>query len=217
MAESRKGKAAMSEEEAKLPEKLTPGGGAGGEGLELKEEVKLVEELPQELPKPAPIPGFAPGGVQSTGPAAIGTRHMILIDQIIAWSIANPGKPWSVCATQLGVNKLFISKMVNSDTFRERYLQVRDRTLEEVGILSLKDKIAAAADVGIERIAEKLAVTESMSDLVDATEMLLNRTYGVVPQGGGASPAMSLSITNAILDGRSQMMTPKPPIEHEKS
>jgi hypothetical protein len=137
---------------------------------------------------------------------------MVLIDQLIAWSIGNPGKPWTNAAAAFKLSNIFVRAVVASDAFRARYQEVRDRTLQEVGIFTLKEKIAAAADIAIERLAEKVVLTESMSDLTDATEMLLSHTYGK-PGGGGSgvgigSPAsvQYIQVHQAIIDGRNSIL-----------
>lgn len=123
-------------------------------------------------------------------------RHMVLIDQMIAWQVANPGKPWTHAAPALGVSVMWLRMMASTDSYRARYAEVSDTVIREVGLLGLKEKIAAAAELAVERLAEKVAVSESLSDIKDAAEMLLDRHYG---GGGEAQAPKHLTINQQII------------------
>lgn len=138
----------------------------------------------------------------------MGARHMILIDQLIAWAIAHPGKGWRLAAQALGLSSIFVRNVVSSDAFRARYAQVQNRTIEELGIIPLRDKIAIAADMAVERIAEKVETMESAEDLIDAADLLLSHALGKP----GATPGVqtpagnTFIIQQAIMDGRAAIL-----------
>src|SRR5688572_18721409 len=64
-------------------------------------------------------------------------RQMVLIDQMIAWQIANPGKKWTQCAQALGVSILWCRMMASTDAFKARYSEVKDSIIREIGLLGL--------------------------------------------------------------------------------
>lgn len=141
---------------------------------------------------------------------------MVLIDQMIAWQIANPGKPWTQAAAAFGVSTMWLRMMASTDAFRARYSQVSNDVIREVGLLGLKEKIAAAAELAVERLADKIQTTESLADLKDATEMLLDRHYG---DGGAVAPAALTINQQIILEARNQITgggAPVPSIEPPK-
>jgi hypothetical protein len=159
--------------------------------------------MPHDLVQVSPVPqrGTNTGVTKDLeGRDSTNSRHMILIDQMIAWSIANPGKPWSQCAVALGLSTLWVRTVASTDAFRARYSQIKDDLIQECGLSTLKDKINAAAEIGVERLAAKLEVAESMSDITDATEMLLGQVYG---SGKTPAPSQTITVNQAvILEGR---------------
>lgn len=167
----------------------------------------------EHLPAPAPAPshsGVTFGSGQVTDATA--SRHLILIDQMIAWQIANPGKPWTQCAQALGLSALWCRMVASSDAFKARYAECKDGIIKEIGLLGLKERIAAAAEVAVERLAEKASVCDSMGELTDAAEVLLKAHYGD-SKSPGASP-VSLTVNNTILAARDRIMAgpvPAPP------
>lgn len=141
--------------------------------------------------------------------SAVESRHMVLIDQMIAWSIANPGKPWTDCARALGVSTLWARMVASSDAFKARYSGVKNDLIQQCGIATLKDKINAAAEVVVERIADKAVTSESMEDLVDAAEVLLGATYG---KGGAAGTVVNTTVqinADVIREARAAIIAPK--------
>lgn len=162
--------------------------------------------------------GFVLGGAARTGEdgkyeilagGIQGVKHMVFIDSLIAWMTANPGKPITLAARHLGVGVIFARAIAASDAFRNRYEEVRNETLREAGIIPLRDKILVAADMAVERLAERIPEIESTSDLVDVTETLLAQAYGK-PQAQApvAQPPQQVNVTvqAAILAGRSRLL-----------
>lgn len=145
--------------------------------------------------------------------SAVDARHMVLIDAMINWSIANPGKNWTECARAINMGALWVRTVASTDAFRARWAQVRNDLLQEVGIATLRDKVSAAAEMAIERLAEKIPVCESMGELSDTAEMLLNATYG---KGGSNQPAGPQHVTvqtSIILEGRRRIIEGSPASE----
>ena len=158
---------------------------------------------------------------------AVVSRHMVLIDQLINWSVVNPGKPWSHAAAAFQLSNLFVRTVVSTDAFRARYAELSGKILEGAGIMTLKDKINAAAEIGVERLAAKLEVAESVEQITDATEMLLGQIYGSPGKAGGAGPSVSsvtVNVQQTIRDARDKLLsgatidvlpTPEPAVQKE--
>lgn len=142
---------------------------------------------------------------------AVQAKQMVLIDQMIAYQLANPGKPWTACAAALGVSTLWCRMMASSDAYKARYAQVSDKVITDVGLFGLKEKIAAAAELAVERMAEKIAVSESLGDLRDATELLLEHQFGGKGPGTPAPAVVNIQ-QSLILQGRDQICAPKEPV-----
>lgn len=163
---------------------------------------------PQEV---LPARGMTSGDIEND---AVVSRHMVLLDAIIAWSIANPGKPWSQCAAALKFSAPFVYKVVSTDSFRARYQHKSGLILEETGIASLRDKINAAANMAIERLIEKIPGTESVGELRETADVLLDRIYGPVGAGAGQTPSgpttVVVPITAIIHQERDRLLAGKP-------
>lgn len=137
--------------------------------------------------------------------SAVNARHLVLIDAMISWAIANPGKRWTDCAKQLNVSTLWCRKVASTDAFRARYAEVKDKVIEQIGLPTLRDKINYTLETVIERIAEKAETSESMGDLTDAAEVLLKGAYGGL--AAGPAPATVQIQTNVILEARGEILS----------
>ncbi len=85
----------------------------------------------------------------------------------------NPTATLTMLAQQLGYTIGWLSQIINCDLFQERLFQIRQQEME-VGVLSLREKTAAVAYQGLERLSTKLDTEESTSILGDVTNKLLN-------------------------------------------
>ena len=96
----------------------------------------------------------------------------------------NPTATLTMLASQLGYTMGWLSQIINCDLFQERLSQVRQQEME-VGVLSLREKTAAVAYQGLERLSTKLDVEENTQVLGDVTTKLLKN----LGQGEEAAPA----------------------------
>ena len=85
----------------------------------------------------------------------------------------NPTATLTMIARELGYTLGWLSQIVACDLFQERLSQVRQQEME-VGVLSLREKTAAVAYQGLERLSTKLDTEESTQILGDVTNKLLN-------------------------------------------
>lgn len=189
-----------------------------------------MSSVPQELevlPRGRPRGPAAPEAMGVVGRerqehmSAFDSRHMSLIDSMIAWAIANPGQPFTRMAMALGgPTALTLRQIASTDAYKARLREVAPEVLEAVGIAPLKAKIEAAAAIAIDRLSEKLATADSVSEIVDATEVLLSGIYG---KGQGAAqlaaanaPSQNIQVNATILMGREMILggqAPNPPPE----
>lgn len=176
-------------------------------------------------PQPAPLtptpeqvargrpPGPGPTGIitreaQEHG-SAFDTRHLALIDGMINWQVANPGQPYTKMAVALAMNVVTLRQIASTDAYKARLREIAPEVLQAVGIASLKEKMDLAASIAMEKMAEKIQVSESLADITDATEVLLRGIYGKDgAQGGGplAPAAAPVQINQTILLGRELML-----------
>lgn len=140
------------------------------------------------------------------------SKHMLLIDTIIAWMIGNPGKPMTHCAAALGLSTQWVRMVASTDAFKARMSEQRDNVLREVGMMGLKERIAAAAETALDRLTEKLTVADNIDSIKDATEMLLEKHFALEGTPVSRQPGgMTINVHQAIVDGRSAMLAGKNP------
>jgi len=140
---------------------------------------------------------------------SLAMKHTMLLDQLINWSLANPGKPWGDAAVSFGINANWIRRLVSTDAFRARYQEAAGEVMTQVGIASLKEKVALAADLAVERLMEKIPLTDSIGQLSDTADMLLGHVYGK-----DIAPAPSQHVVvlqQTILAGRGEIVNRNQP------
>lgn len=149
------------------------------------------------------------------GTSTIQSRHMVVIDSIINWMLANPGKPLSRCAAALELSAPFVYKITSTDSFRARYNSQSGAILEGAGIASLVDKINTAAHLTVERLIEKIPTTESIGELRDTADVLLDRIYGPggsSPGSGSQAPGVVVPISILIEQQREGLLRGQPAV-----
>jgi hypothetical protein len=165
------------------------------------------------------LPQPAPHGVTKDleGHSAVESRHMILIDKMIMWQLMNPGKPWTQFAAAEGLSVMWCRMVASADAFKARYAEQSEKLMLSVGLYSVKEKVRAAAEATLERIVEKVPLAESLEDLTDAAEVLLDAHYKL--EGANPAPARDITINQQIImDGKAALEAGRkdsspPPIE----
>lgn len=163
---------------------------------------------------PAPAPTRSVGfTADNEGLQAVQAKQMALIDQMILWQMANPGKPWTECARVMDVSANWCRLVASSDAYKSRYAQASDKALKEIGMFGISERLKVATEVALDRIADKLAMSESLGDITDATEVLLKSQFG----GHGAQPVSPQTHIHVhqdvIMQGRAALTSSPPPIE----
>jgi hypothetical protein len=76
-------------------------------------------------------------------------------------------------AVWAGYSYSYTSIIINSDAFRAYLTSLEDDVRKDVLLPHLRDRLQGAANLAVERLAEKLAVEQSTQVLTDSTEVLL--------------------------------------------
>lgn len=101
-------------------------------------------------------------------------------ESIINWLVLNPGRSMRQCADNFGYTQPWLSSLVNSDIFqaalRERQIEVAVRVAQNIPA-----KLAAVADIALDKLADKVAESEDAEFLLDAADRTLHR-MGFAPQ-----------------------------------
>lgn len=93
-------------------------------------------------------------------------------EAIINWLIANPDRYLQDAAAFFNVTQAWLSVVVNSDAFQEKLRQRQDAVFGLVA-LGMRDKIAGAAHIGVEKVARHLETSEDKDYVLNATDKLL--------------------------------------------
>jgi hypothetical protein len=139
--------------------------------------------------------------------SSVENKHMLLIDQMISWQVANPGQPYTKMAAALGLSTLWCRRVASTDAYKVRAAEQSDVVFREIGIMGLKERITEAANAAVERMAQKIEFAESLPEITDAAEVLFDAHYKLAGVGGGDGPRTVNVQTNVILQGRDAMLS----------
>lgn len=98
-------------------------------------------------------------------------KHEAILDMMLA----NPQMKLRDIAREMGVSQSWLSCIIHSDAFQRR-LSARQEEIFNATLLPLKDKIAGAAAVAVEKLSESVENASPAADrefVLDATEKLL--------------------------------------------
>lgn len=168
-------------------------------------------------------------GVGGVPPAKLSHTH----EQIINWLILNPDRSMRECADTFGYTQSWLSTLVRSDLFQaalaERQHQVALRVVQ-----SIPQKLAAVADMALDKLADMVQETEDKEFILDAADKALHRmgyapqssrnpagSPGQFSQGGVSIQQNNFVITAGDLEEARALMqnsaaclpTPMPPIQ----
>ncbi len=111
-------------------------------------------------------------------------------EQILNWMVLNPELSMRHCADHFGYTQSWLSTLVRSDLFqaalRERQIMVASRVAA-----SIPAKLAAVADVALDKLGEMVEKSEDPEFILDAADKALHR-MGYAPQSS-RNPAGSPS------------------------
>ena len=102
--------------------------------------------------------------------------------EILMWLMLNPNKAQGKCAEELGYTQGWVSQIISSDMFQMRLAELRQEDFE-VSVLSIREKMNAAASLGLDRMIEKLETETDLERIRSTTDTALKRLgYGVKQQ-----------------------------------
>ena len=112
-------------------------------------------------------------------------KHEAILDMMLA----NPQMKLRDIAREMGVSQSWLSCIIHSDAF-QRKLSERQEEIFNATLMPLKDKIAGAAAVAVEKLSEGVESASPVTDrefVLDATEKLLKAAgfTGREPVEGG--------------------------------
>lgn len=101
-------------------------------------------------------------------------------EQLLNWLVLNPDRSLRECADTFGITQSWLSSIIHSDLFqhalKEKQMAIGARVAQ-----SIPEKLRRAADIAVEKLAEKLEETEDPEFILDATDKILHR-MGFAPQ-----------------------------------
>lgn len=95
-------------------------------------------------------------------------------EQVINWLILNPHLKLRECADHFGYTQSWLSTLIHSDAFQAQLKSRQEQVFAQVAG-SIPEKLAAAADVAIEKLSEKVEKSEDPEFILDAFDKILHR------------------------------------------
>lgn len=119
-------------------------------------------------------------------------------EQILNWLILNPDKTQNECAAFFNVTPAWLSVVVNSDCFQQRFAEIRNSMDERTTTVAI-GKMRDVVDKGLERLSGLVEVSADPGFVLETTDKLLNRL------GFGAKGVAQLNVNvqnNALMVSR---------------
>lgn len=119
-------------------------------------------------------------------------------EQILNWLILNPDKTQNECAAFFNVTPAWLSVVVNSDCFQQRFAEIRNSMDERTTTVAI-GKMRDVVDKGLERLGGLVEVSNDPGFVLETTDKLLNRL------GFGAKGVAQLNVNvqnNALMVSR---------------
>lgn len=101
--------------------------------------------------------------------------HVALAD----WLICHPELTYKDAAREFGCTAVTVGNVVNSDLFRDFYARRRDE-VHGPAISGVRDRLETIAQIGSQRLAEKVAISDSPQFLLDVVSKMSDR-IGLAP------------------------------------
>lgn len=102
------------------------------------------------------------------------TRLSTTHEMLMNWLILNPEKSLRECADHFGYTQSWLSQIIHSDIFQHALKEKQNRVFLRVAE-SIPEKLARAADVAVEKLADHLERTEDPEFILSATDKILHR------------------------------------------
>lgn len=107
-------------------------------------------------------------------------------DAIMNWMIANPERSLRECAQAFGYTQSWLSTMIHSNLFQARLKEKQEQVFSGIAV-SINEKLAAGADIGVTKLVEKLETSEDPRFIKETTQMMLEKLgFGAATRVAGA-------------------------------
>lgn len=155
---------------------------------------QMVQALHDEAPRTA---GRPPGSNRiAEQPRAELATVSHVHEAIMNWMIANPERSQRECADAFGYTQSWLSTMVHSNLFQAR-LKEKQSELFSVIAGSIQEKMSAAADIGVQKLAAKLEESEDAKFILSATSLMLDKLgFGAATRVAGAGQVNNAPVQN---------------------
>ena len=125
-------------------------------------------------------------------------------EEILMWLMLNPNKSQGECARELGYTDAWVSQIINSDIFQARLAELREQDFE-LNVLSLREKLSAAADLAIDKMMERLEVETDIDKIRNVGDTALKRLgYGTPANPAQVAIGGRIINNTLIVDGASK-------------
>jgi hypothetical protein len=113
--------------------------------------------------------------------SATNTKHLVVIDEVIAWMILNPGVSVSKASHAMGgpikYSTLWLRQLISTDAFKARLAEKQKDCDAALLIPQLREKLHAVTEAAVERLGDMIPVSTDPEFVLDAAEMLLKTHY----------------------------------------
>lgn len=150
------------------------------------------------------------------GFTALREKQLVLIDSLINWMLANPGKPFTHAAGVLGFSAAWLRTVASSDAFQQRMAEKQKDFDTQLMIPTLAQKLTGVAKLAVEKLEIAIESSGDPAFLLDATEMLLKtQGAGVGIQAPGAPTFKVDQMTLVIAEERQRLLNVQKPLTLE--
>lgn len=117
-------------------------------------------------------------------------------ESIMNWMIANPQLSLKHCAAHFGYTQSWLSTLIHSDIFQARLREKQDAVFSGIKE-DIATKLGALADVGVERLQEKLETSDDPKLIMEATKLALSSLgFGAKTNASAPSTQNAQNIQN---------------------
>ena len=121
---------------------------------------------------------------------AVALRYETLALRISHWIFANPGKPLTICARELGLSAQYLYYFTASDTFKAKHEELinGEGGFKSTIMGNLSERLRGAAFQALDQLTGKMALDPSNDFILDASEVLIKAAVSMErPTGGGVA------------------------------
>lgn len=148
---------------------------------------------------------------QARGPSSPAPKEQPILslshvhESIMNWMIANPEKPLKMCAAHFGYTRAWLSTIIHSDLFQARLREKQEAVFSGIKE-DLQTKLGALADVGVEKLSEKLEDSDDPKFIMEATKLALEKLgFGNKTNAGAPGTQNAQQINNVFVASQADL------------